>query len=428
MPQLSSQNTHWFEKIDLSQIKYRRIYFTLWENLNTDLMSFLIGPRRVGKSVILKQLLVNLIEQKNIEPTQILYWEFSPSDTQNDLKELLNEYFETIKKPKTLSYLLLDEIQYIKNWEEVIKLIYDQKSDVKIVLTGSLSLSFKRRMQESLAGRFLPCYIYQLDFREYLDFTDNPVLDKLEEKSLVLQNQLALHLQPEFNYFLKSGRYPATLKLSPTQTREYIASIEYQTISQDTLNYFNIEKINVFQSIFNYYKINSGNEVSFQKLASIIGHTSSETIAKYTDILELLRLIYIVPNSDNPLKAVNSNKKIYTNSAFTLNLDIVHDSQNLGLAVESYFLELLLQKYNQISYFRQRQKEIDFIAWKGLSKDGINYTGEAFEVKYQNQIDLNRDTKNLVEISKKLNLKPSVITRNLLSSESGIECIPISLL
>jgi len=427
MPQLSSQNTHWFEKIDLPKTKYRRIYFNIWENIDTGLMSFLIGPRRVGKSVILKQLLVNLIEQKNIEPTQILYWEFSPSDTQNDLKELVNEYFETVKKPKTVSYLLLDEIQYIKNWEEVIKLIYDQKPDVKIVLTGSLSLSFKRRMQESLAGRFLPYYIYQLDFREYLDFTNNSILEGVEDKSLALQNQLAQHLQPEFNYFLKSGRYPATLKLSPTQTRAYITSIEYQTISQDTLNYFNIEKINVFQSIFNYYKINSGNEVSFQKLASIIGHTSTETVAKYTDILELLRLIYIVPNSDNPLKAVNSNKKIYTNSAFTLNLDTIPESQNLGLAVESYFLELLLQKYNQITYFRQRQKEVDFIAWKGLHKDDVSYVGEAFEVKYQNQIDLIRDTKNLLEISKKLNLKPNVITRNLLSVEGGVDCVPICL-
>ena len=98
------------------------------------------------------------------------------------------------------------------------------------------------------------------------------------------------------------------------------------------------------------------------------------------------------------------------------------------MTVEGYFLEILLQKYNQISYFRERQKEIDFIAWRRFSKDGISYVGEAYEVKYKNQIDLIRDTKNLFEISEKLNLKPSVITRNLISSESGVDCLTICLM
>ena len=74
------------------------------------------------------------------------------------------------------------------------------------------------------------------------------------------------------------------------------------------LFYIDITKENEFKNVPNILPMKNRNinrKISFQKLASTIGYTSAETIAKYTDILELLRLIYIVPNSDNPLKALN---------------------------------------------------------------------------------------------------------------------------
>ena len=302
----------------------------------------------------------------------------------------------------------MDEIQYVKAWESEIKLIYDQFPKVKFVLTGSLSLSYKRRMEESLAGRFLPKYLYPLDFTEYLDFIDHPLYSKFQsEPDLIDQKILAASTSNDFNNFLYTGRYPETIKMTSKDCKYYLNTLQFQCLNQDTLNYFKIDRLNLLQNLFDYFKANNGCETSFAKLSQIVGG-SQETISKYVDVLHLLRLIYIVQNTNNPLKTTNSNKKIYTNSAFSLNSDFVSKIDNLGQAAESYVLEKMLQNDENISYFRQRNEEIDFISW---SKNFKGQKGLGVEVKYRQKIKAD-DYKNLVKICTKLSLQPKLITIN----------------
>ena len=59
---------------------------------------------------------------------------------------------------------IFDEIQYVNGYESMIKMIYDNKDSCKIFITGSLSLSYKKRMSESLTGRFFSYKLFPLNF------------------------------------------------------------------------------------------------------------------------------------------------------------------------------------------------------------------------------------------------------------------------
>jgi len=420
-------NPHWIGVNLENYLKHRDIFKSLSSKIDRKLMTFLIGPRRVGKSVLLKQLLSHLITEKNVKPSQILYWEFSPRDPKEVLQEVLDDYIYKIADVKSTFYLFLDEIQYVKAWESMIKIIYDQYPNVRIIITGSLSLSYKRRMEESLAGRFLPVYIFPLNFKEYLNFKGKSELfHDLNQINTWEISAKAKNLNADFVDFLQLGRYPDTLNLSPIEANDYIKTIQYQTLGQDSVDYFQIEKVNILQGIFEYFRINSGGEVSYAKLAQVLNGVRPETISKYVDILELLRLIYIVPNTSNPLKATISNRKIYVNSAFSLNNLNSSFVDNLGLAAESYVLEQLLQKGDKISYFRHRSEEVDFIQWKKFEEIGKFFAGNAFEVKYQHKIDP-KDSKNLKKISQKLNLKPNLLSLDESLTEEDLTISPICL-
>ena len=402
------QNIHWSQPYHSGFTKFRILFEQLKSSIDQKLMSFIIGPRRVGKSVIMRQLIDFLLNHQSVKPRQILFWEFSPKDSKDILNDILQEFIYKITDKNQIFYIFLDEIQYVKNWESEIKLIYDQFSQVRFVLTGSLSLSYKRKMDESLAGRFLPYYLYPLNFREYLNFTDHPLESKFISKlDSFDQKSLSLSLNSDFQQFLKFGRYPETLRMPDSEAKYYLSSLQFQCLNQDTLTYFNLEKLNLLQSLFNYFKSYNGAETSFAKLSQIIGG-NQETISKYVDVLELLRLIYIVPNTSNPLKLSNSNKKIYTNSAFSLNSDFSSQLNNLGQIAESYALEQLLQTNQTITFYRNRNKEIDFIAW---NKQNPDKNGQAYEVKYRQKIDSN-DYKNLENLSNELNLSPVLLTLN----------------
>lgn len=102
---------------------------------------------------------------------------------------------------------------------------------------------------------------------------------------------------------------------------------------------------------------------------------------------------------------------------------------NLGLAVESYVLEKLLQKSSNVYYFRKRQKEVDFVICEANQNNGDKYADFSYEVKYQNQIDMRRDAKNLNQISQKLNLSPQVLTKEINHNlENNLVYYPINLL
>ena len=172
----------------------------------TGLITFLIGPRRVGKSTILN----HLISDQRVGPNQTFFFGFEPNQTRRDLDLAINEYFETRVDKHKIFYLFLDEVQFIPDYELSLKYLVDIYPQARMLVTGSLSLGYKRKMVESLAGRVLPIQIYPLCFEEYLKLSKSREYKLFEQTKAEFKNwsQAVNELNPKFQQFLRSGTYP----------------------------------------------------------------------------------------------------------------------------------------------------------------------------------------------------------------------------
>ena len=382
------QNKHWGEgKYDTFAFK-RDIYAKIWRDIDTKLIGLITGPRRVGKSVIIKQLINDLILSKSVEPRQILFFEFSPKQKPEIIWDVFKYFIKEVSNVKIPIYIFLDEIQYIDGYESTVKEIYDNSKDCKIFLTGSLSLTYKNKMEESLGGRFFSYELLPLKFSEYLQLSNSKnynLYKKVQSEidKFKRQNSLMI-LNSDFRNFLEFGRFPEIISFSKEQAKAYIANVITQSLNQDVFSYFDIQKPQIMNALFSYFQQNNGSFVSINKLAKDLG-TSNQTVTLYINILETMSLIYVIYNTTNSIKKGQSSKKIYVSSAFGL-LEPKYDIQTAsGFAVESYVLERLLEREETVTFWRKREKEIDFL----LPKKKIGY-----EVKFRSSFP---ETKQLVK-------------------------------
>jgi len=358
------QNKHWREPLVNIPPFRRDIYQKIWKDLDTKLAAIITGPRRIGKSIILKQILASIINEQHITPRQILFYEFEPGQNSDDVWDIYDYFRTSVADPRTPTYLFFDEIQYVKNYETTIKTIYDNSAHVKIFLTGSLSLSYKNKMQDSLAGRFFAYPLYPLSFKEYLALAapaDLQVFTSCQAESdrFKRAHELAI-LNAHFRTFLAIGRFPKLIGLSIDQCNAYLQNILNQSLNLDVFAYFKIHKPLVMTALFKYLQIHNGSLVSLNKLASQL-QVTHPTLTEYFNILELMGLIYPVYNTRNPLIKLNSSKKIYVNSSFALLDSALDPSTATGFAVESYILEQMLSRGEKVTFYRRRNQEIDFL-------------------------------------------------------------------
>lgn len=403
--QLQRLNIHWNKEPFLVPPFQRDLFTKIWLDRQAHLMTYLIGPRRVGKSIIFKQLMNKLIGEDKILPNQILFYEFDPGDTSDKVWEVYDAFTKHIADSSLPTYLFFDEIQYLKDYEIALKSIYDNAPQAKIFLTGSLSLSYKKRMSESLAGRFFTYHLFPLNFQEYLSLFTSSMLKHYQDlKNPTLHpTTYRMHcetLTPHFRQFLRFGRYPELSSLNSLLHKQYLESLVSQSLTQDAFGYFNISKPLILQNIFEYLCQNSGGLISKNHLSGVLG-ASYDTISHYLDILELMGLVYPLYNTLDPLKRLNSSKKIYVSSSFSLLRSKLDENTSLGFAAESYVLERFLELGETTSFWRDRNKEIDFL----LPQKHLGY-----EIKYQFAIPAPLKLKNYQITTLSLISNPAIFT------------------
>lgn len=373
------QNPQWKGDLFPTPNLKRDLFDVLYGNLKSPLITFLSGPRRVGKSILLKQLINHLISQDEVQPSRILFFEFSPKQKKEFIWDVYRYFKQNILQNEQPIYLFFDEVQVIPGFEITIKEIYDNldQTRTKIFVTGSPSMSYKRKMAESLAGRFLPYKLFPLNFKEYLRLKGSSLQSKFDGPAIDNLTRMGNleDLNMEFKRFLSWGRLPQMLTLPDNEKMFYLESSIDQTITKDAFDYFNIENPSAMSALFYYICQNSGQVMIKENLSKVSG-ISLVTVANYLDVLELMGVTYTIYNSTNPIIKLNSARKIYVSSMFNLK-NSKHDPQTAyGFAAESYVLERLLEQDQLVTFYRNRNKEIDFL----LPKRNI-----AYEVKYRLQ-------------------------------------------
>jgi len=157
--------------------EYFKLLFPLVKQSKPKRALILMGPRRVGKTVLLHQSIQELIDQ-GTDPKNICYLQIdAPILSGLHLEELVNLYLAVFKKSKEDKlYIIFDEIQYLKDWEVHLKSLVDVYHNFKFIVSGSAAAALKLKSRESGAGRFTEFVLPPLSFYEYLLLTDSDYL------------------------------------------------------------------------------------------------------------------------------------------------------------------------------------------------------------------------------------------------------------
>ena len=154
----------------------RRAYFQgfvhLVQQAEVNRAVVLMGPRRVGKTVMLTQAIQKLIDD-GIEANHIFNVAVdTPTYTGVSLEQLLHWFLEIHGHERTdRLYVIYDEIQYHPDWERHLKSLVDSFPTMRFVASGSAAAALKMKSIESGAGRITDYLLPPLNFAEFLRFT-----------------------------------------------------------------------------------------------------------------------------------------------------------------------------------------------------------------------------------------------------------------
>ncbi len=260
----------------------------------------LLGPRRVGKTVMLQQCVQRLIEG-GVPPQKICLLSIDqPVYSRMRLDDLFRLCRAALKDDDPAGYhVLFDEIQYLADWERDLKVLVDTYPRTRFVVSGSAAAALKAKSQESGAGRFTEFLLPPLTFHEFLLL--------LERQQLIVQvkrdwggEQLPFHdtidiaaLNVLFTQYITFGGYPEALfdPLIQKDPGRFIRSdIVDKVLLRDLPSLYGIADVQELNRFFSVVAYNTGQVFSYGSLGSTSG-VDAVTIRKYLEYLEAAYLI-----------------------------------------------------------------------------------------------------------------------------------------
>jgi len=259
----------------------------------------LIGPRRVGKTVLIKHLISRLLAD-GVAGTQILFVSLdTPLYSGRSLESLLHTFIDLHRHgaDKPL-WVLFDEVQYLKDWEVHLKSLVDTYPQVRFVASGSAAAALRMKSRESGAGRFTEFILPPLTFAEYLAFAgmegslvrEAPARDG--QPVAYQANDIHL-LNVEFVNYLNYGGFPEAvmnLAVRSDPSRFLRQDIVDKVLLKDLPSLYGIGDTQELNRFFNVLAFNTGNEVGLEDLSKHSGITK----AKLSDYLEYLEASYLI--------------------------------------------------------------------------------------------------------------------------------------
>ncbi|MBM3308908.1 MAG: ATP-binding protein [Candidatus Altiarchaeales archaeon] len=387
-PQLTGKKT------ELPAFK-RHLYPELIKWIKKKQIMAITGLRRVGKTTLMKQLMEELDNP--------VFFSFDEEETQT--KEVLLfviDYFINNLKSKCI---LLDEIQYVRDWQGVLKRHYDTKN-IKFIISGSESLEL-RKAKESLAGRIITFRLEPLNFREYLELRGKEIEIKHMKEDYAKMLTEKEFFEFEFTNYLYCGGFPEIINETDEDIiRKYINElIVKKIIYRDIPQIFEVKRKDLLYALFRYICNNSANLFEIKNLCTTL-KADYETITNYLLYLQEAFLVKISEvHAKGVAKRLRRNKKIY----------ITHPS--IAFAVLNYKKEMLMEKilgqyveslFGKDSFWRDKHKnEVDIVL-----------QGRPIEVKYTNNIT-KEDTKSVLRFMNTFKTKEAtIITKNTFKEET----------
>lgn len=306
-----------------------------------NLIQVVLGPRQVGKTTGVLSYLEAIPEAK--------HHYVSADGPLVKGSAWLQEQWLILQNKNPNGLLVIDEIQKVENWAEVIKELWDRqkrgKDRIRIILLGSSSLGIQKGLTESLTGRFFLHRAHQWNPEESAEGYDL-----------------------SFEDYLRFGGYPGSYQFiaDPLKWVSYIRdSIVDTVIGKDILNLTRVKSPSLFRQCFDLACSYGGQEISYTKLLGQLQDKGNVEIVKnYLDLFEGAFLLkQLSKYSSKPLLTRTSSPKILPlcPALFSLTRDSVLNSEDRGIAFEITIGCQLSRFPGRLFYWREKNDEVDFI-------------------------------------------------------------------
>lgn len=412
---LGKYNPWWKDHSYASPFLKTRGYFNSFKKLvldsNIQRTIILMGPRRVGKTVMLNQLVSKALKNNRFSPKNIFFISVDdPLYNKIPLEELLNLFQDTIPSnwKNVRKLVIFDEIQYLKNWENHLKVLTDKYPNIKFVASGSSAAVLKRKSDESGAGRFTDFFLPALTFKEFIDFSNKTRLNDINE------------LNKELINYINFGGYPEPILNKEVQKniQKFIGQdIIDKVLLRDLPNLYGIQDIQELNSLLTMTAFNSAREINLEELSKR-SHIAKNTILKYLQYLEasfLIKRVYRIDDTGKHLKRARHFKVYLTNPSMYPALfgKVYENNDNIGNIVETaifsqhfhstYFLKNLHYARWKTNH---QEREVDLVLVDAHYKPDI-----LLEIKWSDRHYKNPDIlKGLVSMAVKNKLKEVWVT------------------
>lgn len=348
-------------------MKYKRAPFTeILHRINEPRgkMQVIVGPRQVGKSTLIGQIL---------EECTLLFDSYSADDVTGVSADWLAQVWESQRmkmsaRGESKRLMVIDEIQKIKNWSETVKAEWDrdtrEKRELVIVLLGSSRMLIEKGLTESLAGRF---ELIRLSHWTYTEMKDC----------------FGWSLQ-QYVYF---GGYPGAAQFinNENRWRNYVKdSLIEPSISKDILMDTKIMKPQLLRQLFELGSSYSGELLSLTKIAAQLQDTGNvTTLAGYLHLLDECGLLCGLQKfAEDDARKYNSVPKfqVHNNALRNVYIDddfseVIEDPKLWGRYIESAIGAYLVSQAQindyKVYYWRDHKDEVDFILVRRKKKIAI---------------------------------------------------------
>ncbi len=425
---------------------------------------FLSGARQVGKTTLIRQAIQELLNNE-VAPANVLYATFDhPIIKMAGIAKVVEIWMEREPPSTGPTYLFIDEVQFMSDWQVWIKHQVDFNKDRRIIFTGS-AVPLVHKGQESGVGRWHTIRIATLSFYEYLDLRKNyyekaikafdssqknrvdlwlikhylevnnqelESIKNISDKHFNLESlkdlfdskinfqslsQLSVPLISVFNQYLIKGGFPQTVFSSITEAQSLIREdIIDKVLKRDMTALFGVRKFIELEQVFLYLCMNDGGILNLEDLASNL-NVSRTTAFNFIELLEATHLIYRLQKFGYGKDVLRARFKVYladpaiAPSVLLMGKGVLEKPDMMRKVVETaIFKHLFLysEPGSRINYWKdEKNHEVDLVITQG---ENII----PFEIKYRNKHTNMKDLPGLMKLCKKYNIKRAyIVTQSL---------------
>ena len=367
--------------IDMDLISRPNYYNRLEKLLGKGVLVVLTGQRRVGKSYVMKE----LVARKGEEPgANVIYINkektvFDYIATYKDLVEYVDGKIDKAKH----NYILIDEVQEIKEFERGLRNYYGEPY-IDIVVTGSNSDILSSELGTMLSGRYVEVFIQGLSYTEFLKFHN------LQDNEATLSKYI--------NYGGLPGLRPFGLD-DPETINDYLQGVYNTILVKDIIRRKKIRNVPFLENLIHFIADNIGKLLSATSIQNYMVSNESEVsknlILKYMKAIDEAYLATAVSRYNiHGKKLLETNDKFYFGDVGIR--DFITGGRRAGdieKIVENLVYQHMVRLGYEVKIGQLYSTEIDFVGTKG---DEVVYVQAAYLITEEQTF--NREFGNLMPI------------------------------